>query len=214
MIDALLKTGYHIIIRPHPQSYTSEKQMLDELMNRYPESENLEWNSSNDNFDVLRRSDILISDYSGVIFDYSLVFDKPIIYADTSFDKGPYDAWWLDDEMWTFTVLPKLGRQLTTDNFESVGELIDNCLNARDLKEGRAEARSLLRLARLSWISSRSTSSAGASSYSSSGTFQSCESFDIIPAIAIDPPVLYRYARSPNSFEPTRTIVAPQRIAS
>ena len=99
-------------------------------------------NSSNDNFDVLRRSDILISDYSGVIFDYSLVFDKPIIYADTSFDKGPYDAWWLDDEMWTFTVLPKLGRQLTTDNFESVGELIDNCLNARDLKEGRAEARS------------------------------------------------------------------------
>ena len=76
MIDALLNTGYHIIIRPHPQSYTSEKEMLDALMNRYPSDDRLEWDSSNDNFEVLRRSDILISDYSGVIFDFSLVFDK------------------------------------------------------------------------------------------------------------------------------------------
>lgn len=142
MIDALLKTGYHIIIRPHPQSYTSEKDMLEELMSKYPSDDHLEWDKSNDNFEVLRRSDILISDFSGVIFDYSLVFDKPIIYADTTFDKGPYDAWWLNDEMWTFSILPKLGKQLTTENFEKVGELIDDCMNAPELAEGRNIARS------------------------------------------------------------------------
>ena len=142
MIDALLKTGYHIIIRPHPQSFTSEKAMLDELMEKYPDSDTLEWDSSNDNFEVLRRSDILISDYSGVIFDFALVFDRPIIYADTSFDKGPYDAWWLEDEMWTFSILPQIGRQLTRENFETVGELIDGCLNAPELAEGRNKARS------------------------------------------------------------------------
>ena len=111
-------------------------------MSRYPSDDKLEWDKSNDNFDVLRRSDILISDYSGVIFDFSLVFDKPIIYADTSFDKGPYDAWWLQDEMWTFSILPKIGKQLTTENFENVGELIDSCLNAPELAEGRESARS------------------------------------------------------------------------
>ncbi len=142
MIDALLKIGYHIIIRPHPQSFTSEKAMLDELMEKYPDSDTLEWDSSNDNFEVLRRSDILISDYSGVIFDFALVFDRPIIYADTSFDKGPYDAWWLEDEMWTFSILPQIGRQLTKENFETVGELIDGCLNAPELAEGRNKARS------------------------------------------------------------------------
>ena len=50
MIDALLATGYHVIIRPHPQSYTSEKDMLDALMAKYPESAQLEWNRDNDNF--------------------------------------------------------------------------------------------------------------------------------------------------------------------
>ena len=142
MIETLLKTGYQIIIRPHPQSFTSEKEMLDELMNRFPAGDKLVWDRSNDNFEVLRRSDILISDFSGVIFDFSLVFDKPVIYADTSFDKGPYDAWWLDDELWTFSILPKIGKQLTQDNFASIGELIESCLNAPELAQGREQARS------------------------------------------------------------------------
>lgn len=142
MIETLLKTGYQIIIRPHPQSFTSEKEMLDELMNRFPAGDKLVWDRSNDNFEVLRRSDILISDFSGVIFDFSLVFDKPVIYADTSFDKGPYDAWWLDDELWTFSILPKIGKQLTQDNFGAIGELIESCLNAPELAQGREQARS------------------------------------------------------------------------
>ena len=141
IIDALLATGYHVIVRPHPQSRTSEKEMLDELMAKYPDSDQLEWNSDNDNFDVLRKSSILISDFSGVIFDFSLVFDKPIIYADTSFDKAPYDACWLDDEMWTFSILDKIGEKLTNDNLDSIKELIDKCLNDPKYQAGRDLAR-------------------------------------------------------------------------
>ena len=142
MIDALLATGYHVIIRPHPQSYTSEKDMLDALMAKYPESEQLEWNRDNDNFDVLNRSDILISDFSGVMFDFSLVFDKPIIYADTSFDKGIYDACWLDEEMWTFDILPEIGAQLTEDKIDDIKSVIDTCLTNPKFAAGRDKARS------------------------------------------------------------------------
>ena len=142
MIDALLATGYHVIIRPHPQSYTSEKDMLDALMAKYPATEQLEWNRDNDNFDVLNRSDILISDFSGVMFDFSLVFDKPIIYADTSFDKGIYDACWLEEEMWTFDILPVIGQQLMTDKIDDIKDVIDTCLNDPRFAEGRNRARS------------------------------------------------------------------------
>ena len=71
IIDTLLATGYHIIIRPHPQSFRSEQDMMERLMRAYPDSPQLEWNRDADNYDVLRRSDILISDFSGVIFDFS-----------------------------------------------------------------------------------------------------------------------------------------------
>lgn len=131
-IDALLSTGYKIVVRPHPQSKTSEKDMLDNLMKKYPD---LEWNFDNDNFDILNRADLLISDFSGVIFDFALVFGKPIIYADTSFDKGPYDAWWLDEEMWKFKVLPELGKQLKESDLDNIKPLIDECLTSETIKE-------------------------------------------------------------------------------
>ena len=137
ILDALLKTGYHIIIRPHPQSYSSEKEMLDTLMAAYPNGEQIEWNRDNDNFEVLSRSDILISDFSGVIFDFTLVFDKPVLYADTSFDKGPYDAWWLDEELWTFEILPKLGMHVSEENLSSLKEIIDQCIENPAYQEAR-----------------------------------------------------------------------------
>ncbi len=137
IIDLLLKTGYHVIIRPHPQSFTSEKEIIDDLMARYPAGEQLEWNRDADNFDVLRRSDILISDFSGVIFDFTLIYDKPVIYTDPNFDLSLYDAWWLNTPLWTESALPRLGRQLTEESMADLKGLIDSCLEDPRYEEGR-----------------------------------------------------------------------------
>ena len=141
ILDVLLKTGYHIIVRPHPQSFKSEKDMIERLMKEYPDSDRLEWNKDTDNFDVLRRSDILISDFSGVIFDFSLVYDKPVIYTNPNFDLSPYDAWWLDTPLWTTTALPRLGRELTANNMDHLKDLIDSCLSDAQYVEGRRQVK-------------------------------------------------------------------------
>lgn len=140
-IQALLDTGYHIIIRPHPQSFSSEKEMLELLMKQFPDGKQLEWNRDNDNFGVLQRSDILISDFSGVTFDFSLVFDKPIIYADASVEWDIYDACWLEEKPWTFRILPKLGMQLTEENLPEMKQIIDSCIEDPSYAEGRKQAR-------------------------------------------------------------------------
>ena len=141
ILDALLQSGYHVIVRPHPQSFTAEKELMERLMREYPNSERLEWDRSNDNFETLRRSDLMISDFSGVIFDFSLVFDKPVIYADTAFDPAPYDACWLDEQPWTFSALPRIGEKLTEESFPRLRELIEQCLTEPRFQEGREQAR-------------------------------------------------------------------------
>ena len=138
LLDELVKTGYEIIVRPHPQSYISEKEMITSLQEKY---NNIEWNNDNDNFNVLNKSDIMISDFSGVIFDFSLVFDKPVIYANAKFDDSIYDAWWLKEKLWTFEVLPKLGKELTEENFDSLKTIIDSCLNDKRFKQERTNVR-------------------------------------------------------------------------
>lgn len=140
IIEKLLDTDYHIIIRPHPQSYSSEKELIERLMSKYPNNDRLEWDSRIDNFETLNRADVLISDFSGVIFDYSLVFEKPVIYAEVDFDKGPYDAWWLDEEMWTFQTLPNLGVQLTRENIDKIDDIIKLCLSDKRFSRGREQA--------------------------------------------------------------------------
>ena len=140
-IRDLLETGYHIIVRPHPQSFTSETELMDKLMAEFPESSQLEWNRDTDNFDALNRADILISDFSGVIFDFSFIFDKPVICADTEFDDSPYDAWWLKRLPWGLSVIPKLGAKLTQDNRNDLKNLIDACLEDDSYTRNRHEVR-------------------------------------------------------------------------
>ncbi|MDY2626463.1 MAG: CDP-glycerol glycerophosphotransferase family protein [Coriobacteriales bacterium] len=141
IIERLLATGYHVIVRPHPQSFKSEKDLIDTLMADYPASDQLEWNRDVDNFDCLRRSDVLVSDFSGVVFDFALVYDKPVIYTDPNFDLAPYDAWWLKRELWTQGALPRLGMQLTEEGMEDLKSLIDTCLEDPRFAQGRDQVR-------------------------------------------------------------------------
>lgn len=141
LIDRLISTGYKVIVRPHPQSFASEKDMLDSLMSKYNDPAKVEWNKDVDNFNVLMQSDILISDYSGVMFEFAMVFDKPVIYTDTKFDKRPYDADWIDETPWTFSILPELGHELGDDNVDNIKELIDTCIDDPSFTNGRQKAR-------------------------------------------------------------------------
>ena len=141
IIKALMDTGYYIIIRPHPQSLISEKEVLEPLWKAFPDSDKLQWNYDNDNFEVLRKADLMITDFSGIIFDYALVFGKPIIYADTSFDPAPYDAAWIDEPLWRFEVLKDLGACLREEDFSHMGELIDELIQQKQEHTARETVR-------------------------------------------------------------------------
>jgi len=136
LIDVLVATGYDIIIRPHPQSFTADKETIDRLMSKYPETNKLHWNRDNNNFDVLARSDIMISDYSGIMYDFAFIFNKPVIYTNAQFRKDPYDAWCIEGETWMLSTIRKIGRELSSENVGRVKELIDSCI--RDSKQTSA----------------------------------------------------------------------------
>lgn len=131
-LEALEKTDYRVIIRPHPQSYVSEKSMLYSLMKDF---DCFEWNFDNDNFNVLSQSDLLISDFSGTIFDFLLIFNKPILYTDVDFDTAPYDAAWLQEEMWEFEVLRKIGIKISNEDFPNIKGIIENTIRDNNLKD-------------------------------------------------------------------------------
>ena len=83
----------------------------------------------------------MISDFSGVIFDFLLVFDKPIMYANAGFSKDPYDAWWLDETPYTFEVLPEVGKEITDEYKGNLKNMIDECINDPRYEAARQKVR-------------------------------------------------------------------------
>ena len=136
-LQALVDTGYKVIVRPHPQSFVSDPELMDELQKKFPESDMFSWNTDNDNFCVLNQADVMISDFSGVVFDYSLIFDKPVIYTNTMLDLSPYDAAWTDEEIWRRQVLPKLGVELKESDFEHLKDVINHVIGDEKYQQGR-----------------------------------------------------------------------------
>lgn len=138
LIDSLVKTGFEIIVRPHPQSFMAEKEMIDSLMLKFPE---VEWNRDNDNLAVLNRADMLITDFSGIMFDWSFLFDRPFMYTETDFDPSVYDAAWVDDKPWMIRASEEIGIKLDEKDFENLGRVILEAIKNRNLQDVRNRAK-------------------------------------------------------------------------
>ena len=83
----------------------------------------------------------MISDFSGIIFDYTFLCDKPVIYVADNIDLRPYDAYDLGKELWQFETLKKMGIKLDENNFDNISEVIKNASDSKELSEQRKIAK-------------------------------------------------------------------------
>ena len=141
LLDPLTETGWHIIIRPHPQSKKSEPEMLKRLEDRYETNSNVEWDYNRENIYSMKRADIMISDFSGIIFDYTFLCDKPVMYVKAQFDLRPYDAYDLDHQLWQFDTLNKIGVELKEESFANIKEEIQKLSDNQTFAYARQQAK-------------------------------------------------------------------------
>jgi hypothetical protein len=141
LLDPLAESLWRIIIRPHPQSKKSEAAMLERLQTRYEDSGNVEWDFERENIFSLNKADIMISDFSGIIFDYMFLRNKPVLYVSQDIDLRPYDADDLDHELWQFKTVKEAGIELRENDFLRITEIIKNAEDSESLKTARKKAR-------------------------------------------------------------------------
>ena len=119
--------------------------MLDSLAARYKDKPNLEWDYERENIYSLANADIMISDFSGIIYDYAFLFDKPVMYVNQGFDMRPYDADDLgpdaQEKLWQFKTLREIGIELKEEEFGGIGNIIRNASDSEELRKARLAAK-------------------------------------------------------------------------
>lgn len=121
----LAEAGFHVILRPHPQSFISDVKLMEQMEIELSGYSNITWDRDPDGFDSLRRAAVMVSDYSSVIFDFAFVFLGPVItLLDDEQDPGGFEAFDLPHTRWNTTVLKDIGVPLTTPDIERLPELV------------------------------------------------------------------------------------------
>lgn len=144
LLDPLLETGWNIIVRPHPQSKISEKEMLDFLTEKYKDRKNLIWDYEGKNIYSMKKADIMISDFSGIIYDYTFLCDKPVMYVNAEMDLMPYDAYDVPGQKpWQVNAVKEFGIELKEEQFANIKDVIQNASDSKELAELRAKAKNM-----------------------------------------------------------------------
>lgn len=144
LLDPLMETGWNIIIRPHPQSKISEKKILDVLTERYKNQENLIWDYESENIYSMKKSDIMISDFSGIIYDYTFLCDKPVMYVNADINLELYDAYDVPGRNpWQVNAVRSFGIELKEEFFPMIKDIIKEAQDSQELKKMRQQAKEL-----------------------------------------------------------------------
>ena len=144
LLDPLSETGWRVIIRPHPQSLIVEKPMLDSLFEKYRNNSNIEWDYNNENIYSLTKADIMISDFSGIIYDYVFLFNKPVLVASHNLDFRRLDAHTIEKEPYYFQAIKKITAELDGSKLGSIKETISSLSQDIAMEESREEVKKIL----------------------------------------------------------------------
>ena len=115
--------------------------MLEKLKARYENAKNLTWDNERDNIYSMKKADIMISDFSGIIYDYTFLCDKPVMYANAELNLEPYDAFDINKTIWQFETINKIGIKLEEKDFANLKNVILNASDNPELSELRKKAK-------------------------------------------------------------------------
>jgi len=83
LISKLTNLGFNVTFRPHYMSFKKDKKILNNVISAFKERDNFKLDLNPDSSISINNSKILITDWSGIAFEYFVLNNKPILFVDT-----------------------------------------------------------------------------------------------------------------------------------
>lgn len=109
LLRPLVDAGFSVTVRPHPQSRFVERGLLEKIEKHFASSPGLAWDHAASPLPAMLRTDVLVSDLSGIVFDYAFILERPVVTVSMDADLRGLEAGDLPYPAWELTKLPELG---------------------------------------------------------------------------------------------------------
>lgn len=135
LLRTLLDTQkYRIIFRPHPQTAISFPEILEEVRKTFESHPLFELDVNPDGTASLDRADLMISELSGIVFDFAFTRGRPTLIYNGEPDLRGFEAEDLDIPMWELAVRSQVGTEFGTEDIPNLPVLVQDLLQNRDAK--------------------------------------------------------------------------------
>jgi len=131
-IKQLAIEGYNVIVRPHPQSYVSEANMINEIEADLSKTCNVEWDREISPSNAMRKARLLISDTSSIRFDFAFLYQRPVISLEVEVDDMPGFEREDMSELWMDEAATNIGIKIGKPEIAEIGKHVESALQSHD----------------------------------------------------------------------------------
>ena len=129
MIESLLAADkWDIIFRPHPQTAVSFPEVLEDIRKTFDGRAHFTLDTAPNGAASMDRADMMISELSGIVFDYAFTQGKPTLIFNGSPDLRGFEAEDFDCEMWEVAVRSQIGVEFGVEDIPNICSLVEKTL--------------------------------------------------------------------------------------
>lgn len=132
LLNELRKLDCEIILRPHPQQVRHEPEKFAEMKQKYAEFGNVEIQTDFSSNNPIMESDILITDWSDIAWEFSFVTKRPVLFIDTPMKVMNPEYERIKIEPMNRLLRPLIGEVISPDRLEDTDPTIEHMLSHKD----------------------------------------------------------------------------------
>ena len=129
LVKILLDAGYHVTVRPHPMTVKKSPKVIKQIKERFEKNPDFLLDTNTSSFEQLFSSYALITDCSGIGYEYAFVCERPVIYVDVP--KKAHNKEYEKIQLIPFeiSIRDKIGEVVSIQNIENIPKRIEFLYN-------------------------------------------------------------------------------------
>ncbi|MDE7293133.1 MAG: membrane protein insertase YidC [Oscillospiraceae bacterium] len=132
LLDILIKAGFSVILRPHPQMVRHSPELFEKLHEIYDGTAAEIQTDFSSNSPILQ-ADVLITDWSGIAYEFAFTTKRPVLFVNTPMKIMNEDYDKIAEVPMDITLRNVLGKSVDTDELEKSVDIINDFLENKDV---------------------------------------------------------------------------------
>ena len=125
LVKTLLDAGYHVTVRPHPMTAKKSPKTIKQIKERFEKNPDFLLDTNTSSFEQLFSSYALITDWSGIGYEYAFVCERPVIYVDVPKKSHNKEYEKIGLVPFEISIRDKIGEIVPVQNIETIPERIE-----------------------------------------------------------------------------------------